>query len=464
MSNESWDQLVKLAASDPMDENLFGWVVAMDGDYAVVGAQGNTNYTGAVYVFHYDGMTWILQARLVASDGARAERFGYSVGIDGDTIIVGANLHAGTGAAYIFVRDGTSWTQQAELTASDGLISDEFGDSVAVSGDTAVVGAAYAGIGGDWSGSAYVYKRTGTSWAEEAKLRASDAAASDQFGWSIAIDGDTVVVGSVYDESQTGSAYVFTRSGTTWTQAQKLVANDAAVEDAFGVSVAIDGNSIAIGAGWKNTFVGAAYVFVYDGSSWVQQAELTASDGTNGNEFGMAVDISGDRVAVGARFVNMWTGEAYIFDRDGTTWSEAAHFNATDGEYFDQFGWSIALDGNMVLMGAPGELAPYRGAAYMFWHPIPKVPNLVLTVTGGLGLTVSVFNNGTANATNVNVSIGSKSVVLPSIAPNASATAKFWIFGLGKKTIAVTAICDEGPEANWTGSAFVLLIFILGLK
>lgn len=377
----SWLEMAKLTASDPAPDKQFGYSVSIDEDYAIAGAIGANNYVGAAYIFEYDGTTWTEQTELLVSGGGTAgDNFGYSVSINGDSALVGAPGYNGwTGAAYVFTRTGTTWAQQAKLTASDGITADEFGFSVSLSGDYAIAGASYAGNG--WSGSAYVFKRTGTTWAQEAKLTASDGAAQDQFGWSVSIYGDSAIVGSVYDDSRTGSAYVFTRSGTTWTQEAKLTASDAAIEDAFGFSVSIYENSAIIGAGWKDTFIGAAYIFTRTGTTWAQQAKLSASDGSNGDEFGTAVGISGDTVVVGTRFDDTWKGAAYIFKRTGTTWTQEAKLTASDGENYDQFGWSVSIDDNFVIAGAPGETSPNTGAAYIFWQPpnsppeTPAAPN-----------------------------------------------------------------------------------------
>jgi hypothetical protein len=465
-----WIQVAKITASDAAPEREFGRSVAIDGQYAVVG-EGNIGFNNTAYIFKWDGTTWVEQAKLKPSDSPGVQAFGYSVAISGDTVIIGA-AYDNAGSAYIFTRSGTTWTQQAKLVPSDGVPGDEFGFSVAISGDSAIVGASYAG--NDWSGFAYIFKRTGTSWAQEAKLLASDAAPEDQFGWSVSLSGDTAVVGSVYDEDRTGSAYVFTRAGSTWTQQQKLTASDAAIEDAFGVSVSIDGDTIAVGAGWKDTFVGAAYVYIRSGTIWTQQQKITASDGANGDEFGMAVSISGDTIVVGARFVNLWTGAAYIYSRTGITWIQEARINASDGANYDQFGWSVGISGNNVIAGAPGETSPYTGAAYLFQKLIPTAPVLNLTMSGGIGIRVTVKNTGDANATNVSgtltlsggVILFGKNVHLniPPVSVNQSEVVKSTVFGFGKTAIKVSVTCGQGASATANATGFVFLFFVLGVK
>ncbi len=211
------------------------------------------------------------QAKLTASDGAISDLFGYSVSISGDTAVVGADGDddngTDSGSAYVFVRSGTTWSQQAKLTASDGAEGDLFGWSVSISGDTAVVGAHYDDDNGLNSGSAYVFVRSGTTWTEEAKLTASDGAEDDFFGRSVSVSGDTAVVGAYGDDdygSYSGSAYVFVRSGTTWSEEAKLTASDGAAHDLFGISVSISGGTAVVGAHYDddNAFnSGSAYVY-----------------------------------------------------------------------------------------------------------------------------------------------------------------------------------------------------------
>ena len=258
------------------------------------------------------------EAKLTASDAAAGDLFGFSVAISGETAVVGAlsdDTAAGTdaGSAYVFVRSGISWSQQAKLTASDAAAGDDFGESVAISGNTIVVGADLDDDAGNFSGSAYVFVRSGTSWSQQAKLTAGDAAAGDQFGFYVGISGETVVVGCLGDDSggtEAGAAYVFVRSGTSWSQQQKLTASDAAAGDLFGFSVTIGGDTVVVGAPLDDTGAGSdagsAYVFVRSGTSWSQQAKLTASDAAAGDQFGRnAVGISSDTVVVGAPFDDM---------------------------------------------------------------------------------------------------------------------------------------------------------------
>ena len=240
----------------------------------------------------------------------------------------------------------TSWSQHQELP----LPSDAggFGQSVAISGSTAVVGT--QGSIGTGVGAAYIYVTDGTTWSEQAELTPSDGTTGDLFGWSVAISGPWVVVGAFGgpNYSARGAAYVFHRSGTTWSQQAKLTASDAENGDEFGISVAISGSDAVIGAALENSDAGAAYVFVRSGETWSQKAELKGSP--NGR-FGYSVSISNAIVVVGApEFPD--TGSAYVFGPDGDTWVQQAELLASDGASFDYFGVSVAISRGTVVVGA----------------------------------------------------------------------------------------------------------------
>jgi len=329
---DPWFQQAKLTASDAAGGDRFGVAVAVSGDTAVVGANAADtpagSNVGSAYVFVRSAGTWALQAKLTATDAAAVDNFGISVAISGDTAVVGAYLDStlagsNAGSAYVFVRSAGTWAQQQKLTAADAADGDSFGVSVAVSGDTAVVGAylddAPAGTN---AGSAYVFVRSAGTWAHQQKLAADDAAAVDNFGMSVAVSVDTAVVGAHLEGgTNAGSAYVFVRSAGTWAQQQKLAASDAAANDNFGASVAVSGDTAVVGAPFDDiaagTDAGSAYVFVRSAGTWAQQQKLAASDADAGDRFGIAVAVSGDTAVVGAYFddapVGPDAGSAYVF-------------------------------------------------------------------------------------------------------------------------------------------------------
>jgi hypothetical protein len=286
-----------------------------------------------------------LETKLTASDGASGDHFGEHVCIEGDTAVVSALFDDGKGSAYIFRWNGTAWVEEQKLTASDGASGDQFGIAVSIDGDTAVVGAfvdddngtssgsayVFRWNGMAWvEGSAYVFRWNGTAWVEEQKLTAGDGWAGDWFGFSISIDGDTVVAGAYTDDddgTNSGSAYVFRWTGTAWDEEQKLTASDGASIDYFGYSVSVDGDSVVAAVPKDDDNVtdsGSAYIFRWNGTMWLEEQKLTASDGAFDDRFGHDISIDGDTILVGAAYDDdkgIDSGSAYVFmlahDSDG---------------------------------------------------------------------------------------------------------------------------------------------------
>jgi hypothetical protein len=344
-SGSTWSEQAKLVASDAAaGDTLSKVAISSDGNTVAAGASGDDDSvagsnTGSVYIFTRSGSTWSQQAKLVASDMAASDQLGISVTIssDGNTVAAGAHTDDNSGglnagSVYIFTRSGSTWSQQTRLQASDAAANDNFGNPVAISsdGNTLVIGAAFGDTTVADTGAAYVFTRSGSTWSQQAKLVASDAAASDLFGTSVTIssDGNTVAVGATSDDTaagaDTGSAYVFTRSGSTWSQQAKLVASDAVTFDAFGVAVALsgDGNVLAVGAQADDTAgsnVGAVYMYTRNGSTWTPRSQLFASDPGFLDFFGCSVSLSngGDWLVVGARgddnAAGGDVGAAYVF-------------------------------------------------------------------------------------------------------------------------------------------------------
>lgn len=382
----------KLSAEDPAAIDWFGYAVSISGNTVVVGAPNDDGVAGSdqgsAHVFVRSGTSWNQQARLTADNAAEGERFGYAVSISGDTILVGApddGVAADEGSAYVFVRGGATWSQQARLTAEDPIDNDAFGFSVSVSGDSAVIGTP--------TGAAYVFAREGTTWSQQAKLTPEVVAVNDAFGYAVSISDDTVVVGAPNDDHATGfdqgSAYVFVRLVTTWSQQGKLTADDASDGDYFGLAVSISGETIVVAAPIADLGTipnrGSAYVFVRQLTTWSQQAKLTAEDSAEGDDFGRAVCISGDTVVVGAPSDDHATGfdegSSYVFVRGGTTWSQEARLTADDAAARDQFGFAVSLSGNTVVVGAPYDwgVAEEQGSAYII-EPVPELEVGVLEI------------------------------------------------------------------------------------
>ena len=407
--NSNWTQRAKLTANDALVFDLFGGGVSIDGYTMVIGARlddDDGNNSGSAYVFTRGStFNWTQIAKLTASDGAADDYFGRSVSIDGDTIVIGSPYEdvygSNSGAAYVYTRNTagsltSGWTQRAKLTASDGAAGDYFGHSVSIDGDTIVIGAWYDTDQGSHSGSAYVFTRNtdgSFGWTQRAKLTASDAAANDNFGECVSVDGDTIVIGARWNDGQNGSAYVFTRNTagsltSGWTQRAKLTASNGAAGDHFGISVTIDGDTIAIGAWGRTSYQGSAYIFTRNTagsltSGWTQRAQLTASDGAASDMFGGNLSIDGDTVVVGAHGDDdngSMSGSAYVFTRDTpgsltSGWTQLIKLTASDGAADDQFGNNpfihgagVAVDGDTIVIGAPldDDNGTRGGSVYTF--------------------------------------------------------------------------------------------------
>ena len=381
---------IKLTASDGRPGDHFGCSVAISGDYAIVGAYGDDNNRGSAYVFKREGTNWIQQAKLRM--GVKTY-FGYSVSMNGDYAIIGAGAPTGENkernikdlacGAYVFKRDGTSWRQEAELRASDSDDTDLFGGSVSIDGDYAIVGAPCDDEDVDRKpstdiGSAYIFKRDGTNWIQQAKLRDSDGGVYF-LGQLVSISGDYAIVASdlsgEYDEPF-GPVLTFKRNGTSWIQQAGLAASDNDSVDLFGHSIAISDAYAIVGAPEGNgngDKCGAAHLFKRGGTSWTHQAELTASDGDFLDFFGNSVAVNGDYIIVGAPdddndYKGRDSGSVYIFKRDGASWTQQAKLTALDGASDDRFGRSVAIDGNHAIIGAEDDddMGRESGSAYVF--------------------------------------------------------------------------------------------------
>jgi hypothetical protein len=400
-------QVQKLLASDAESNELFGDSVALsaDGNTVVVGALGEDQTPsinadrGAVYIFTRSGASWTQQAKLFASDVSGGDYFGSSVALssDGNTALIGAlgettSPNTLNGAAYVFTRSGSTWTEQQKLLASDPATGDNFGESVALSsdGNTALIGAANESTSPNTDqGAAYVFTRSTGVWTEQQKLLASDRATNDFFGNSVSLssDGNTALIGAYIEDTSpntnNGAAYIFTRSAGVWTEQQKILASDAASFDNFGyaVSLSSDGNTALIGSSVEdtspNTDNGAAYVFTRSAGVWTEQQKLLASDPATLDRFGRSVSLSADgsTALIGAfaesTSPNSGNGAAYVFTHSAGVWTQKQKLLASDRANSDNFGFSVALsgDGLVAIVGAYLEdTSPNsnQGAAYIY--------------------------------------------------------------------------------------------------
>lgn len=361
----------EVTADDASPGSDFGISVALEGDTALIGASYENSGQGAVYVFTQSNGVWTEAQKLTADDGAPDDWFGESVALDGDTALIGGSqyLNFGNGVAYVFTRSGGTWSQAQKLTANDGVGRDQFGISVALEGSTALVGAYGVNF---YRGAAYVFHNTGGTWAQTQKLTADDASMNADFGVSVALDGTTALLGAYGDNNYQGAVYVFDNSSGAWSQAQKLTASDGAANDHLGISVALDGDTAIAGAEGATigdtSHQGAAYVFTATGGTWSQGQKLVSSDGAAFDYFGRSVAVEGTRAMIGAYGPNAQQGAAYFFTSAGGNWSQTQELTASDGAQGDMYGIWVALSGSNVLVGADG-VASYQGAAYFYSMP-----------------------------------------------------------------------------------------------
>ncbi|NND70509.1 MAG: T9SS type A sorting domain-containing protein [Rhodothermales bacterium] len=375
----------KLTASDGSANDLFGTSVSISGSRILVGAFSDDEVAvdaGAIYVFENNGSAWAEAAKLTASSGSEADRLGFDSFIYGDFAIAGAAFEdhsdqkVDAGAAYIFHFDGTSWAEQARLTASDSEEDDQFGWTVSITDSVAVVGSTWDD---NYTGAVYVYRYDGSTWTEEAKLTASDSIEGQRFGGSIHIFNDRIIVGARFDQdlgSGAGAAYIFKYDGSAWLEEAKLTASDGAPGDNFGDAVSIDDDLAIVGASRLNGLIGVsaggAYVFRYDGATWTEEAMLLAGDASGASRFGNSVAIQGNRAFIGAfeeDEIATNAGSAYVFNYDGTGWVQETKINESELQTGDGFGNSVAIAGDVVIAGAPNvdlDATSNAGAVYVY--------------------------------------------------------------------------------------------------
>jgi hypothetical protein len=412
-----FSEIIKVVAADRDVQDRFGWSVDISGNYAIVGAYaddfgGSDPNMGSAYIFEKDGIAdWEFVQKIFNSDQDDYDRFGWSVAIDGDYVVVGAyaedhnefdaDNQSKAGSAYVFERGGDGvWDEVQKLVASDRAAGDEFGWSVDISGTTLVVGSHFEDhdeAGGDYiynAGSAYIFDREGDgTWTETQKIVGSGRAPdidfpdggggdelSDLFGGSVSISGDHLIVGahhSDFDEfdgsplNEAGAAYVFERTGLVWSEVAKLDNSDRATEDRFGFSVSIDGDFAVVSAytedqnavgGATMANAGSAYVFERDGGgTWSEMQKIVASDRSPGDRFGWDVYLDGDTFVCGALETNgdeddesplSNAGAAYAYELDGGTWIQTNKMDASDRQIDDELGASVAISGSSIILGA----------------------------------------------------------------------------------------------------------------
>jgi hypothetical protein len=308
---------------------------------------------------------WTEESRLIASEGSGNDRFGTSVAVSGDTALVGCpgddDRGSWSGSVYVFGRVNGEWVQTAKLLAADGETNDQFGSAVAMLGNLALVGAPHESERGFWAGAVYVFEYQGGQWTQSAKLTASDAYSTDYFGSAIALQDDLAVIGAWGESDTAGAAYVLERQNGVWHEQQKLVADARNTNDIFGSAVTVSNGRIGIGAQGDDDRAGnagAAFVFERAGSEWVQTAKLTASDGIANDGFGTAISASGDSLLVGAPGADprgSGSGAGYVFRWVSGQWALDGKLVGSGGHADDQLGVAVSLEGDQALLAAWGD-------------------------------------------------------------------------------------------------------------
>ena len=353
---------------DPIVSNsvYFGVSVAASGDTAVVGAMyapGASGTPGAGYVFVRDADIWVQQAKLFVADLASSAAYGHAVAISGDTIIIGAPggpTQFGPGVAYVYVRSNGAWTLQQRILAADGSNSDQFGYAVAISGDTVLIGAPSDAPGTPYGqGSVYVYTRTGEIWSLQTKLVEPVPVVANYFGAAVALHDDTALIGVSASQSYRGAAYVFARDNGVWTQQAHLTVADGEAFDQFGAAVGVHGDTAVVGAfvdrvdgqQWR----GSAHVFTRTGGAWSPQTQLFLEDSGASPQFGLGVAIENDALMIGARHGNAAANRQGLvahYQREAGSWILKQKVHASDGAQDDVFGHAVAISGDNLVVGA----------------------------------------------------------------------------------------------------------------
>lgn len=355
-SGDLWSRSQDLISHDGEADDLFGSSLALDGDTAVVGAVRAMDLdfgsAGKFYVTERGPQPWPLAGRVRDSDANGCPGYGYDVGLEGTTAVVNRSaVFGGEGAVYFYTLEDGTWKETQTFNLDGGATS------IALQGDTAVIGAAYASgqPGKTYAGAAYVFTREGGVWKQQQKLVAADSGDYDHFGEAVALDGGTLMVGAP-SNNERGAVYFYRRSGASWALQQKLVTAGSELWDYFGRSIALEGSTAIIGAS------NAAFVFRLDGGNWKEQQKLVAS---GGSDFGVSVALDGESAVIG----DSYQQAAYIFGWDGSKWVEEQKLVAADDTGYSALGRSVDLDGNTAVIGAvrsTNGTRPMQGAVYVF--------------------------------------------------------------------------------------------------
>ena len=381
-----------ILADDGKAGDSFGYGVAIDGNTALVGAfkadiDGVID-AGAAYVYVLGDNGWLQQAKLVAEPAFAEDTLGGNVALKNDVAMLGVmrrdDKGKDSGAVVSFEREVNVWKQNQIFTAPDAKPGDAFGQSIALTKNHLIIGAPRNDALGNDAGAAYIYKRENDSWRYQTKITASDGAAGDLFGISVAIDGNTILVGAdLHDEKaeNAGAVYVYVLDDNNWKQEAKLMASDGGKTDIFGVRVALSGNTALVSARRDDTEelgidAGSAYIFVRDGSTWTQQVKLTSPDGQADDRFGRGVALSGDTAIISAMNHDANgsnTGAVYVYKKGSSGWRYTSKFMAKSSMPDDKFGWNLGLSNGVAIVATPHHDAKGQESGAVFIQDLNSI-------------------------------------------------------------------------------------------
>ena len=409
-----WAETAVLQPSDGVDDDFFGASVSLSGDRAIIGSirhDGSENDEGAVYVFEYDGMNWVEQQKITGQNPANGVEFGKEVSLDGDWMVVSAlNESVGAsnfGAVYVYHHNGIEWVFQQKLFATDVSQGNKFGRALSLEGGRLAVGATGYGSGGFNSGAVYVYTLNGMQWTDQQKLEANDAVAGDLFGFELAHEGDHLLIAALGDDDaggESGSVYHFEFDGLSWQQEQKLTASDGGQDDEFGSAISLSGNQAFIGSHlWDGaeSSVGALYAFELQSGDWVETQQLTIANAEPGDNFAFSVSFDGTHVFAGVPGEAFSRGAVHAFVWDTSSWVEVTKLIPAQGAVSHDFGVDVSISRDRMLVGAFGDRndGNYAGAAYMYqligqeWVLEQKLSPANGNAGDGFGISVSLKGN-----------------------------------------------------------------------
>lgn len=375
----------KLVPADPQSSARFGTAVGVWGNRALISAKNQhapNEQSGAVYAYEFDGTSWVQTQKITPNDVGPYDWFGSAMVMEANRALISSTSAVNgiqSGAVYYFEYVDGFWEEKQKFSSSDGMHDDRFGRSIDMDGDRAIFGAIFDDENENDSGSAYVFELINNQWVEVQRLNANDASENDRFGYSVSLSGNKALVGAILDDDNglaSGSAYVFKFDGTAWVQEQKLTATDGAADDRFGISSAINGHVILIGASFSDTSgldaSGSAYIFNFDGENWIEKQKLFSGVPSAEDNFGESVSLSQSRALVSAPgtsyTVDPLPGYVYVYDFNGVNWFLSHILTASDRDDGDMYGSATSLFGNTALMGdfLNDEGLSDSGSAYVY--------------------------------------------------------------------------------------------------